>query len=242
MKIQNINKALLLGLLSASPVSAAITLTENFDTAAAPASADLVQGFFSSITGWGESATGTTGGFNDFIGTTTSGTTTATFTPFGGTGATPGISTVGYLYRELGTLGGDTSITIGGVNYNRSRAPSTTPTSQFNTLRFELFSLDAASTFTFEESGNDILGIGTSLGSFDVNASTTPGASVSFSQMIDVSAVAADARIFLRISNPGTQNGTQAAFVDNLSIVSIPEPSAALLGGLGMLALLRRRR
>jgi hypothetical protein len=32
------------------------------------------------------------------------------------------------------------------------------------------------------------------------------------------------------------------ARIDNLSISAIPEPSAALLGGLGMLALLRRRR
>jgi MYXO-CTERM domain-containing protein len=128
------------------------------------------------------------------------------------------------------------------VNYNRSRTPSTTPASQYNNLRFELFSLASTSTFAFAESGNDILGTGTSLGSFDVNASTTPGASVSFSQMIDVSAVAADARIFLRISNLNTQNPGQSAFVDNLSIVSVPEPSAALLGGLGMLALLRRRR
>lgn len=32
------------------------------------------------------------------------------------------------------------------------------------------------------------------------------------------------------------------AQIDNLSVTAIPEPSAALLGGLGMLALLRRRR
>jgi hypothetical protein len=32
------------------------------------------------------------------------------------------------------------------------------------------------------------------------------------------------------------------AYIDNLSITAIPEPSAALLGGLGLLALLRRRR
>lgn len=36
-------------------------------------------------------------------------------------------------------------------------------------------------------------------------------------------------------------NGTRG-YVDNLSITTIPEPSAALLGGLGMLALLRRKR
>jgi hypothetical protein len=36
--------------------------------------------------------------------------------------------------------------------------------------------------------------------------------------------------------------GNNAQTFDNLSITSIPEPGAALLGGLGMLALLRRRR
>lgn len=32
------------------------------------------------------------------------------------------------------------------------------------------------------------------------------------------------------------------AYIDNVSLTAIPEPSAALLGGLGLLALLRRRR
>jgi hypothetical protein len=37
-------------------------------------------------------------------------------------------------------------------------------------------------------------------------------------------------------------NGSQAAQVNALQVIAIPEPSAALLGGLGMLCLLRRRR
>ena len=41
-----------------------------------------------------------------------------------------------------------------------------------------------------------------------------------------------------------TPNNTNQAFFDNvrLDIVAVPEPSAALLGGLGLLAVLRRRR
>jgi hypothetical protein len=31
-------------------------------------------------------------------------------------------------------------------------------------------------------------------------------------------------------------------FFDNVRLVAVPEPSAALLGGLGMLCILRRRR
>lgn len=37
-------------------------------------------------------------------------------------------------------------------------------------------------------------------------------------------------------------NGTGLAAIDSMSIYAIPEPSAALLGGLGLLGLLRRRR
>lgn len=40
----------------------------------------------------------------------------------------------------------------------------------------------------------------------------------------------------------GTYGAGDRGLVDNLSITTIPEPGAALLGGLGMLALLRRRR
>ena len=37
-------------------------------------------------------------------------------------------------------------------------------------------------------------------------------------------------------------SGTRGTYVDNILLVAVPEPSAALLGGLGCLLLLRRRR
>lgn len=48
----------------------------------------------------------------------------------------------------------------------------------------------------------------------------------------------------LRISatQTGSTTFTNTAWVDNITVNAIPEPSAALLGGLGFLALLRRRR
>lgn len=48
-------------------------------------------------------------------------------------------------------------------------------------------------------------------------------------------------RIFTRLQKSSTGTG-DFMLVDNLSIVQIPEPSAALLGAIGALALLRRRR
>lgn len=49
--------------------------------------------------------------------------------------------------------------------------------------------------------------------------------------------------IALRITGAGTVNDfNNTAWLDNLSVTAIPEPGAALLGGMGMLALLRRRR
>jgi MYXO-CTERM domain-containing protein len=43
---------------------------------------------------------------------------------------------------------------------------------------------------------------------------------------------------FINMEATGNVNG----FFDNLSVQAVPEPSAALLGGLGLLAMLRRRR
>lgn len=40
----------------------------------------------------------------------------------------------------------------------------------------------------------------------------------------------------------GTGSGNLEASIDSVSVTAVPEPSAALLGGLGVLALLRRRR
>jgi hypothetical protein len=47
-------------------------------------------------------------------------------------------------------------------------------------------------------------------------------------------------RITIWAQNHGTEGGTHVAF-DNVRLTAIPEPSAALLGGIGCLLLLRRR-
>lgn len=53
--------------------------------------------------------------------------------------------------------------------------------------------------------------------------------------------------IALRISGTGSpdqgaNNFANTGWIDNVSITAVPEPSTALLGGLGLLGLLRRRR
>lgn len=54
---------------------------------------------------------------------------------------------------------------------------------------------------------------------------------------------ASNIRLVFAENNPFGSNGAGGeAAIDNVSIALVPEPSAALLGGLGLLALLRRRR
>lgn len=49
--------------------------------------------------------------------------------------------------------------------------------------------------------------------------------------------------IALRITGAGTVNDfNNTAWLDNITVSAVPEPTSALLGGLGMFALLRRRR
>lgn len=77
--------------------------------------------------------------------------------------------------------------------------------------------------------------------SLTVTEASLPGISVGSSnyvkQTLSFTATAATHTFTLSNSGSGSGNGF---LVDNFSVV--PEPSAALLGGLGLLALLRRRR
>jgi len=63
---------------------------------------------------------------------------------------------------------------------------------------------------------------------------------VAASQAFDLSGISSAQYIALEIMTAHTTNG-RVGF-DEAAITAIPEPSAALLGGLGFLALLRRRR
>jgi hypothetical protein len=70
------------------------------------------------------------------------------------------------------------------------------------------------------------------------------GTTVTFTGIIDGNTIATDTFTWdasndMKIIFTGIENGST---MDNIVVSTIPEPSAALLGGLGLLALLRRRR
>lgn len=68
------------------------------------------------------------------------------------------------------------------------------------------------------------------------------GVSVTISYDNSVGTLVGDT-IALRITGAGKINDfNNTAWVDNLTVNAVPEPGSALLGGLGLLALLRRRR
>jgi hypothetical protein len=76
------------------------------------------------------------------------------------------------------------------------------------------------------------------------NVTTVTSANAAFAtQTIDMSAISAvenQAVVYFRLTFSNFTLTSQATYIDNVQI--IPEPGAALLGGLGLLALLRRRR
>jgi MYXO-CTERM domain-containing protein len=112
------------------------------------------------------------------------------------------------------------------------------------TISFDLLgrSDSAVYTGTFTASLWDgVPGVGTQLVSnVPVNPAAGITSAISFSTTL-VSNTAANLHVAFNAGVSG--NGAfQQAIIDNVLVTAVPEPSVALLGGLGMLALLRRRR
>lgn len=138
-------------------------------------------------------------------------------------GGSPG-ATMSYRlpgFGAGGTIPGITGTLTGGVWYHH------------NITIGEILSGNRLITLSLRDLTN-----GTDL---DLNGASA-GNSISFSVTAAEFGVAPEDAFggFVRVSD-ATANATDSA-IDNLSFTAIPEPSTALLGGFGLLALLRRRR
>ncbi len=149
-------------------------------------------------------------------------------------GQTAGISNHvgdnGYLYQEVGTADGQPTLQVTGVNFWRNDSSN-----QHGPLAVAMYWLPSTDGFAFAELGNDILGVGTLINSFVVSDPVSQNSVVPFSLAFDVSSLSSDARLFLRFDAASTTN---FAYVDNVAVQAIPEPSTLVLTVLALLGLL----
>lgn len=74
------------------------------------------------------------------------------------------------------------------------------------------------------------------------NPGTSFGSTVYSFDFSSIDALDGDASVFFRITLTGATSNAGNIRIDNVQINAVPEPASALLGSLGLLALLRRRR
>lgn len=152
-----------------------------------------------------------------------------------------------YVYQSLGTLeAGTTSILLSADFLQKSDSGN-------NSVRFDLFSgnsfIGANGTDIFNAAGvtnrGNITLTAAQQGLTAGGGDTTRANGVSIGSF-DVSSLSAGSQLWLRITDAadGIDDSGSGGdlMMDNLALTAVPEPSAALLAGLGMLALLRRRR
>ena len=149
-------------------------------------------------------------------------------------GQTAGISNHvgdnGYLYQEVGTADGKPTVQVTGVNFWRNDNSN-----QHGPLAVAMYWLPSTDGFAFTEVGNDILGVGTLINSFVVPDPVSQNSVAPFDLAFDVSSLSSDARLFLRFDAASITN---FAYVDNVTVQAIPEPSTLVLTVLALLGLL----
>lgn len=146
-----------------------------------------------------------------------------------------------YLYQSIGTADGATSVEI---NFDFGQ-PNDDSGGRMLGLTVGIYAYDGLGGFTADDN-TDVRGAGgvTFLGSqsFQFGPTTTADNVInSFMATINL-AGAGSQELFLRFNNYRPGNTESWSVLDNVSVTAIPEPASALLGGIGLLGLLRRRR
>lgn len=96
-------------------------------------------------------------------------------------------------------------------------------------------------TYTILARYDFVAGAGNDTGDLFVNPTTADGSGNT--PYVAATTIGTDAVTISSVSlRQGTAANAPGLVIDNLSVAIVPEPSTALLGGLGLLALLRRRR
>ena len=179
------------------------------------------------ITSWFES---TSSGYQDWLFRSTNNNVIA-----GNSSTLLGFSsTGGYVYQQIGSYTVGEQVTVSGDAFKRGLAAS----SQFSGFKIELL----AGNFTGAD-GTAL--VATLLGSQDFTAtdlglptSGTTSASSPFSVTFDSGSSGVEgSALWVRLSKLGTSG---EIFLDNLA--AVPEPSALLLGAIGLVPLMVRRR
>ncbi|MBN8460727.1 MAG: hypothetical protein J0M04_23090 [Verrucomicrobia bacterium] len=154
-----------------------------------------------------------------------------------------GATTNAYIYQSLGTI--DLSILGGSMSISADFAEKADDTTVNCT--FTVF----AGNFTGAH-GTDIAGGGLTtlfsrtltatdqgLTAASGNSSRAVGVAVNTSP-INLTGLPVGTSVWLRIGRPS--NGTGDVILDNVAVTTVPEPAGVLLGALGALGLLRRKR
>ncbi|WP_035615998.1 hypothetical protein [Haloferula sp. BvORR071] len=251
---------LLPSLANAAYVFTGATITENFDALPTTSTAT----FFSGTVGVQTAITGT-----GFVGTKVGGTATTgpNFTADNGSGnggAIYSYGTTATTERALGMLASGTQIMALGFEVTNSSTLTITEVQISLTAEFWRSSTSAQNVFVAAAGSSDSAGVTSanfltaagltatttlngpafvaSNGALDGNNATNQGSYLATITGLDI---APGESFFIRWTDANEAGNDAGLALDNMTVsftTVVPEPAAALLGALGLLGLLRRRR